>query len=141
MFRTPTAFEIPSGDLYSGKARLWRVVEHSLHVPWFYTTLSERHLDEECRTMVLLHDLESLSAMIGGQTESRRIVDIYLVSPGYVNQQERWLMEPVAEISVSVQGNVRVDRCVVEGDRAYYFGPSSNRFDPALFRKIYDRRS
>lgn len=100
MFRTHADAQIPTGDFYDGEAQLWSVVEHSLQVPWFYVTLAERRGEQTTKTMVLVHEIYAFEALLADQCEMIEVADIQLVSPPHLNNGDRWLMEPLIELTV-----------------------------------------
>lgn len=99
MFRTHKHAEIPISALFGDEARLWSYVEHGLHRPWFYVTLVERHDELTLRNMLMASDVRILESLLSEQHEEMRIEAVQLVSPSYMNESSRWMMEPLLELS------------------------------------------
>lgn len=75
----------------------WSYVEHSLHVPWFYITLS-RHSDGcTMRTMLQTMDPYVLATVICSPSHDLSVSDVMLVTPPYINGTESWQMEKLLE--------------------------------------------
>lgn len=99
MFRTHKHAEIPISALFGDEVRLWSYVEHGLHQPWFYVTLTERHEELALRNMLMVSDVSTLESLVSEQHRDMKIDAIQLVSPCYMNESCRWMMEPLLELS------------------------------------------
>lgn len=75
----------------------WSYVEHSLHAPWFYITLS-RHSDG-CtkRSMLQTMDPHILATVICRPTHDSSVSNVMLVTPPYINGTASWQMEELLE--------------------------------------------
>ncbi len=75
----------------------WSYVEHSLHAPWFYITLS-RHSDGcVMRTMLQTMDPYVLATVICSSSYDLCVSDVMLVTPPFINGTESWQMEKLLE--------------------------------------------
>lgn len=100
MFRTNKHSEILISDsLTGGDSQLWSYVEHGLHLPWFYVTLTERQDEFTLRKMLIISDASTLETLLGEQNGDMGVESVQLVSPRYMNKNSRWMMEPLLELS------------------------------------------
>lgn len=75
----------------------WCYVEHSLHVPWFYITLSRDIDGYTMRTMLQTMDPSVLATVICSSSHELSVSDVMLVTPPYVNGTGSWQMEKLLE--------------------------------------------
>ncbi|MEQ7922484.1 hypothetical protein ABQX22_25045 [Xanthomonas sp. WHRI 1810A] len=83
--------EIGADGLY------WSYVEHSLHTPWFYITLSRHSDGGVTRTMLETMDPYILAKVICSPAPGLSVSGVMLVTPAYVNGTETWQMEKLLE--------------------------------------------
>lgn len=124
MFRTHKHAEIPISALFGDEARLWSYVEHGLHRPWFYVTLTERHDELTLRNMLMASDVRILESLLSKQHRDMKIEAVQLVSPSYINESSRWMMEPLLELSqvTSTAAEPPVYIYSLEGGKQYLDG-------------------
>jgi hypothetical protein len=119
MFRTSVCAEIPASALYGDEFRLWAFVEHSLHTPWFYVTVSSCQSGQAFHTMFLVREVRALEALLASQNAGMKVAEVQLVSPSHINKNDRWLMEPLLElVQIDCQGAHSYEYRV-EGGRWY----------------------
>lgn len=98
MFETNAFARIPVPiGLYGDGEDLWTYVALNIHMPWFHvvheTTGEGNYLS---KSMLFLSRVEQI-LFLQQQTDST-ILQIDLVSPGYMNGTGLWKMEPLKEI-------------------------------------------
>jgi hypothetical protein len=77
----------------------WRYVEHSLHSPWFYITLTRYSEGASFQTMLQTMDPNVLATVICSSSHDLSVKDVMLVTPPFINGTECWLMENLLEFS------------------------------------------
>ncbi|WP_167144605.1 hypothetical protein [Pseudomonas sp. OTU750018] len=124
MFRTHKHAEIPISALFGDEARLWGYVEHGLHQPWFYVTLTERHDELTLRNMLMVSDVRILESLVSEQHRDMKIDAVQLVSPCYMNESSQWMMEPLLELSQITRTDAEPPAYIyiLEGGRQYLDG-------------------
>ena len=98
MFETIDAAEmnIPLGLMEKGQ-HLWQFVTLRLHVPWFYILYQTEYEGENSSSdFVFVTKEEQILEML--KIERCKIIDIYLVSPSHLNENNCWKMEKLKEI-------------------------------------------
>ena len=98
----------------------WRYVEHSMHAPWFYITLT-RHSDGYIsRTMLQTMDPAVLATVICSASNELSVTDVMIVTPPYVNGTPSWQMEKLWEFSqCHSEEHGSLDSYLVTGKRYY----------------------
>lgn len=98
MFRTVPQAEIPLSELFSiDGERAWSVVFKSLCLPWFYMTYLIDDTENDLRQTVLISSTEQLLAFPLAD-KNFTVIEIQLVSPGWLNGKDQWMMEPLVEV-------------------------------------------
>lgn len=104
MFRTRFDAELPNPGHVPG-LRLWSTVEHGLQLPWFYVALSESLQGERQGRMLMISDTFLLGELVANQTPVSKIIEIQVVIPGWMNQEGRWLMQPIVTLTESIHNS------------------------------------
>lgn len=96
---TPNIF----GDGYSN----WRMFERHLAHPWYHVALEER-LDGKAwpRTM-MISDVDMLEEILSQQTSEFVITQIQVVTPGWMNNAGKWVMEELSGLLVGYDSTGR----------------------------------
>ncbi len=101
MFKTIDKKEkfFPKGICEKGE-RFWGFVLPTLTNPWFYMVF-EIDDDEEYKPSltILIDSIGELSSLIANSLDLI-IKEVYLVSPGYLNNSELWKMQQVESILI-----------------------------------------
>jgi hypothetical protein len=98
MFRTVPQAEVSIPRLFSlNGERAWSVVFKPICLPWFYMTYLIDHRDDDTSQTVLVSSTEQLLAF-PLEDGDFSVLEIQLVSPGWINGTGRWKMEPLTEI-------------------------------------------
>lgn len=84
--------------------QLWTYVEQEINALWFYLQIVRRHGREAYQSMLMLHHAHDLKKIIDDQSTLAWVEQVQLVTPGYINGQPRWLMEPLDEVCVVRDG-------------------------------------
>jgi hypothetical protein len=128
MFRTTRDAAIPRPAFLGEDVQLWSYIEHGLHVPWFYVRLV--HLEDglQMSHMLMLSKVETLQSVLTEKTSTAWVEDVQLVSPSYVNKSDRWLMEPLLELTEVGNGPGTAKSYIyrVLGDRLYTQGQTDS---------------
>ena len=98
MFETVDSAEakMPSIFLPNGK-RIWSNVSLSMHIQWFYVIYKTEYEDNtELQNVIFLTRDEQIVEMLS--LEKCEILEVYLVSPNYINGSDCWKMEKIKEI-------------------------------------------
>ena len=137
MYTTPQEAYVDLSAL-GAESLHWRYVEHSMHVPWFYITLT-RHIDGyTSRTMLQTMDPSVLATVICSASNELSVTDVMIVTPPYVNGTPSWQMEKLWEFSQchSVEHG-SLDSYLVTGKRYYTPELGSDTEHLKLERCIY----
>lgn len=136
MFRTYRHAELPGNALFGDEIQRWSYIEHGLHRPWFYVTVTEQHEGVTLRNMLMLPNEHVLESLIEQESERIHIESVLLVSPAYINKGKRWLMEPLIEL--------RSIKSLKSKQNAYmYYTDGGNRYiddDSKEFKKYSTER-
>lgn len=100
MFRTYRHAELPGNALFGDEIQRWSYIEHCLHRPWFYVTVAEQCEGITLRNMLMLPDEQTLESLVEQQNGKLHIESIQLVSPAYINQSNKWLMETLIDLKL-----------------------------------------
>lgn len=134
MFRTTGGAAI-SRPLFLGEdVQLWSYIEHGLHVPWFYVRLVHHEDGLQMSRMLMLSNVETLQSVLTEKTSKAWVEDVQLVSPSYVNKSDRWLMEPLLELTEVGNGPGKAKSYIfrVLGDRLYTQGQTDSVVDQVV---------
>jgi len=101
--------------------QFWSYVEQEVSWPWFYLQIVEDDGEEAFRSMLMVPTTPLLEQVLAAQTNYVWLEQALLVTPDYMNQKGRWLMEPLLEVSSirDERGNDLGYQYRVEGDRTY----------------------
>lgn len=98
LFQTVVAAEFPSppfqGAVEKG-VKMWGYVTHDLFVPWFHVAVAEAG---DSRVVFASHLATWINLRRGVKTKELRLVDVRLVSPGWINGSADWKMELLTEV-------------------------------------------
>ncbi len=132
MFTTYHSASIPNA-ITSGTPRAlhWAYVEQEWLWPWFYVQIGCTEAGESFTRLLMITTVSDLEQMVAEQGQHFWLEQVQLVTPGQVNKQGRWLMEPLIEVSVAQddRDNSLGHVFKVEGDRCYSLHPSFGKRD------------
>jgi len=125
MFETVDYAEMPIPSCFSEDGeRLWAHVRLQIHVYWFYVVYGVSSSDGEeieQSQIVFFPYIEQLTKL--ASTQQVTLVEVQLVSPGHLNGEGLWKMEPLKEIWVSQEPDIahvqHAHIFVVESGRHY----------------------
>lgn len=124
---------IPVGLRPEGEC-VWNYVSVRMHKPWLHVVYEPVAAKDEhpWRGILFLFSPEQLLELA---SQPVRIIEINVVSPGYLNGTERWQMEPLSEIRVGIDPNQEGQReifvlVIASGRR--YAGPLLTEVGAAL---------
>ena len=98
MFETVDSAEVmmPSILLPEGK-HAWSNVSLRIHILWFYVVYRIKYEDDtELTNVIFLTTAEQINEMVF--VEKCQLLDVYLVSPGYINGTNNWKMEKIKQV-------------------------------------------
>lgn len=102
MFETVDNAEVSiPAELKDFDERAWWYVTYRLHMRWFHVTCEFNYKDGQATHMLFLTQLEHLLDI--EKEKSIKILQIDLVTPGHMNDGERWQMEPLSEIWIGYE--------------------------------------
>ncbi|WEK28483.1 MAG: hypothetical protein P0Y58_16375 [Candidatus Pseudomonas phytovorans] len=140
MFITHKQAELALGELLGdGSTQCWQYVEQTTHCPWFYVKVAFQQDNEAFTSMLMLPSISSLEQVISEQTAGLRLLDVQLVSPGYLNGSDGWMMEKLLELRETVD-DIREEAVYVyslEGGKIYTEGLGSAEADTKSVRIIF----
>lgn len=98
MFETHDVAEVHVPPLLASNGeRLWQYVALRLHMPWFYVIYKTTAASQIRSSSILF--LQHPEQLIDLQQQAGiKIEQVELVSPGYMNGEGHWKMEPLREI-------------------------------------------
>lgn len=145
MFWTHRRAEVSTHAHFGYETQAWTHVSQSLHVPWFYVTVTEGSHGETLLTMLLVQEVSVLEALLAQQNGSMKVESVQLVSPGQINNSGRWLMEPLIELSRITSSEGLTYSFVVEGgmqylDRMDTSIHAAGSLGSVIYRAIYDAK-
>lgn len=99
MFHTvPEAeFPIPRGLAPNGE-RSWRWVEFALQIPYFLLSMRFTEGEYETDRHMILSQLEDILQLAENQGSNFKILELQLLSPGYMNGAEGYRLGKIKEI-------------------------------------------
>ncbi len=115
---------------------LWRVVHRSHHDPFFNVVFSTTG-EKGKQSLALVEGPEDLIAL-GGQ-KGTTILEVGLITPGYINGSDHWMMGPLREIwGTDDEENASLVYVLMDGTR--YSSRSDKRASTELsgMRRIFE---
>ena len=100
MFETQRQAEIPlPPELNSEDIQCWSHIQSRLHMYWFHVVYETTHASGENFSHILF--LTGIEQLIQLENEPNiELIEVYLVSPGYMNGESRWKMDILKEIII-----------------------------------------
>lgn len=114
--------------------RLWGYVALKIQIPWFYVVYKVLNPAAfESTGVLFLNNLEQLISL--QQDQDINILQIDLVSPGYMNGTGQWKMEPLSEILEGLRTDTDIEqweRVFVLRNGVQYFETCAMTENPTL---------
>jgi hypothetical protein len=99
MFETYPEARLPPSLFFPKDTIRWAFIEQTNNVEWFYVTrvLAE---GDDCRfeSQYLIPDVPNLLGLIEATSETAWIKSIQIVSPGWINGTDGWLMQKLTKL-------------------------------------------
>lgn len=99
MFQTADSFRDPIFSSLAGEGQhVWSAVSLLLNRPWFFVSYTSITDDGPLTSSIMIDSasrLMELTCLVGDQI---KLGDVSLVSPGWVNQNGCWKMEPLEAV-------------------------------------------
>lgn len=108
--------------VFSADHYYWRMVERDADTPWFCLTI-EFKINGRVRERTLMpNDNALLSEILEQQSKGIEIRDLQVMTPGTINKQGRWLMEPLAQLELGeTKHGAPVEIFTTIFGRTYYY--------------------
>ena len=108
---TDTEILIPWGDV---GVKTWSHAHLNMHIPWIFVEYQVENGDEQVSGMYILFNAEQLLQLAVDPT--MKIVNAYLVTPGYINKSMRWQMDLLKSVSIGFEKGEaqQLNRCELE---------------------------
>lgn len=132
MFMTYRHAELPLGTLFGDtRVQHWQFVEQDVYWPWFYIEFTREVGDDRISSMLMIPSVPALQRLLDEQDDCSWLAQALLVTPGHLNGSQRWLMEPLVEVSVASDEKDNQLGYVyrVEGGRSYSTHPYAKDAD------------
>lgn len=85
----------------NARVRHWQFVELEMQYPWFYMELVRDYGDDIVGSMLMIPTVSILQQMLSELDDRSWFTQAYLMSPGYLRGENRWVMEPLIEVSIA----------------------------------------
>ena len=117
---TDTEILIPWGNV---GVKTWSHAHLNMHIPWIFVEYQVENGDEQVSGMYILFNAEQLLHLAVDPT--MKIVNAYLVTPGYINKSMRWQMDLLKSVSIGFEKgeDQQLNRFELE-DATEYFYPN-----------------
>lgn len=87
--------------VFSADHYYWRMVERDADTPWFCLTIQVKSNGRVRERTLMPDDNALVRDILEQQSQGIKILDLQAMTPGNVNKQGRWLMEPLAQLEVA----------------------------------------
>ena len=105
--------------------KTWSHAHLNMHIPWIFVEYHVGNGDVQVSGMYILFNAEQLMQL--ADDPAMKIVNAYLVTPGYINKSMRWQMDLLKSVSIGYEKgeNQQLNRFELE-DATEYFYPNVN---------------
>jgi hypothetical protein len=116
--------------------RLWSYVGLNLHIPWFYVEYSQNLEDFKLRHMLLISNVQQLSAF--AKDNNVEITKANIVTPSHINKTDGWQMDRLKLVLGATKKEGRkqipINIFILEDGRKFIYSP----YDSADFDSDID---
>lgn len=99
MFETHDQAQLPSPFFVLEEgARRWSYISQTANDEWFYVTYETACEEGLSQQQFMIPKVQFLLALASKDTPANFINEVQLVSPPWLNQKGKWLMEPIRKI-------------------------------------------
>ena len=120
MFRTHESTGMNFHGIFGEGYRQWLMVERCLHSPWFLVSISSSMKDDESSIVLMPGDESMLEQVLSQESATVQVTDIQVVTPSWMNGQERWVMERLIKLKAGVdESGCLIYLISVEGGTVY----------------------
>ena len=115
-----TEIPIPWGNV---GVKTWSHAHLTMHIPWIFVEYHVGNGNDQVSGMYILFNAEQLKQLADDPT--MKIVNAYLVTPGYINKSMRWQMDLLKSVSIGFEKgeDQQLNRFELE-DATEYFYPN-----------------
>ena len=136
MFNTHESTRMGFFGLFGEGYSLWGMVERGLHAPWFHVSIKISIDGEESSRILMPGDESMLEQVLTQQNEEMQVTDIQVVTPAWVNSQERWMMERLIRLEVGYDADDCLIHIISVESGAVYSGWPGARCAAADLRDV-----
>lgn len=126
MFKTHVSSHHDLQAVFGPGHHHWRLIEREIATPWLHATRTIIEGDVEYTQSVMPSDLQTFLSIANEKAPGARVSEPQLMSPPWMNEAGRWLLEPIRQIDIAEthdNGVVHIYR--MEGGRIYYDPPQT----------------
>lgn len=109
MFRAHESVNMNFFEIFGEGYSHWRMMERVFHAPWFHVSILISIDDEQSSRVLMPGDESMLEQVLTQQDEEMQVSDIQVVTPAWVNGQERWMMERLLKLEAGYDA----DGCLI----------------------------
>ncbi len=101
--------------------KTWSHAHLNMHIPWIFVEYHLGNGDEQVSGMYILFNAEQLMQL--ADDPAMKIVNAYLVTPGYINKSMRWQMDLLKSVSIGYEKNdaQEITRFELVDAREYFY--------------------
>jgi hypothetical protein len=121
MFYTSPAAFVPTSKLFGSDAsKKWRWIEFGLYMPYFLVTLRISDGDSEIDQHLMFGQIQDLMAHAVLVSDNAVIIEIGLLSPGYMNGTDNYLLGKLKEVWISKQQSLNLVFVMTDGQKLQF---------------------
>ena len=101
--------------------KTWSHAHLNMHIPWIFVEYHVVNGDDQVSGMYILFNAEQLMQL--ADDPAMKIVNAYLVTPGYINKSMRWQMDLLKSVSIGYEKNdaQEITRFELVDAREYFY--------------------
>lgn len=131
MFRTKLKNKFGQPSMTSEDISHWLKISRDRSLHWYHVSLEMRREGRMISHVVMLNDETKLLETLEDPRTDRVVMDVKVVTPGWMNKKGEWLMEKLAGVYVGVEKN-NIPVCVLELANGSIYTDSS---DPSITKE------
>jgi hypothetical protein len=109
MFTTYENTRVGFPGLFGEGCDVWAMVERDLHSLWFHVSIATLINGGEASRILMPGSESMFEQVLAQQSEEIQVTDIQVVTPAWVNGQERWMMERL----IKLEAGYDADNCLI----------------------------
>jgi hypothetical protein len=104
MFRTQDHFMAGLPGLFAPGLSMWRAVSRILPIHWYHVTLKVREEGRLMERVEMCNDETLLAELVALQDDDIVLIDVQVVTPGWMNKTGAWKMIRPSRVSIAKHG-------------------------------------